>query len=152
MTAHGRRTAAPLISTDEGAVAMFVVVITMALLAMAGLVIDGGYTLAARQEAANTAEQAARIGADALSRDSLRSGGPVRIDSAAAASAARDFLAAVGHNGEVTVSGDLVTVTVRVSQRMAILSAVGVNAIAVTGRASARGLIGIDRVEEGARP
>jgi hypothetical protein len=49
----------------------------------------------------------------------------------------------------VTVSGELVTVTVHVSQRMAILSAVGVNEIRVSGRASARGLIGIVQVEEG---
>jgi Flp pilus assembly protein TadG len=139
----------PRLGTDEGAIITFVVLITVALLAMAGLVIDGGYTLAARQEAANTAEQAARAGADALSRDSLRSGEPVRVDPTAAASAARDYLAAVGHRGEVTVSGELVTVTVHVSQRMAILSAFGINEIRVSGRSTARGLTGIVQVEEG---
>jgi len=148
MPAPSRREAAYAAGTDDGAVAMFVVVITVALLAMAGLVIDGGYALAARQEAANTAEQAARVGADALSRDSVRSGGPARIDPAQAAAAARGYLSAAGHVGDVDVSGDTVTVTVRVSKRTAILSAVGINAIAVTGRATARGLIGIDREEE----
>jgi len=138
MPAPSRREAAYAAGTDDGAVAMFVVVITVALLAMAGLVIDGGYALAARQEAANTAEQAARVGADALSR----------IDPAQAAAAARGYLSAAGHVGDVDVSGDTVTVTVRVSKRTAILSAVGINAIAVTGRATARGLIGIDREEE----
>jgi Flp pilus assembly protein TadG len=136
-------------AADDGAVTMFVVLITVALLLMAGLVIDGGYALAARQEASNTAEQAARVGADALSRDSLRAGGRARVDPAAAAAAARGYLATVGHGGEVEVAGDTVTVSVRVSERTAILSAVGISAITVTGSATARGLTGIDRVEEG---
>ncbi|WP_367186737.1 Tad domain-containing protein, partial [Sporichthya sp.] len=51
--------------SDEGSITPFVVVITAALLAMGGLVVDGGFALAARQDATATAEQAARAGADA---------------------------------------------------------------------------------------
>ena len=50
------------------------VLFTVALLAIAGLVIDGGYALGAKREAMNNAEQAARAGADALNQGALRDG------------------------------------------------------------------------------
>jgi Flp pilus assembly protein TadG len=71
-----RRLTRHRLGTDEGAIITFVVLITVALLAMAGLVIDGGYTLAARQEAANSAEQAARIWAGARRPHVGRGRGP----------------------------------------------------------------------------
>ena len=59
---------------ERGASTMFVVLFAVALLAVAGLVIDGGYALGAKREAMNSAEQAARVGADALDQGSLRDG------------------------------------------------------------------------------
>ena len=132
---------------DDGSITPFVVVLTAALLAMAGLVVDGGYVLAARQEAAASAEQAARAGADALSARSLLGGGPLRIDPIAARSAAERQLAEAGRTGEASVVGDTVTVSVRVTHRTAILSAVGVGTLTATATASARGLTGIDHEE-----
>jgi Flp pilus assembly protein TadG len=129
---------------DEGsAPVVFVVLMTTVLIAMAGLVIDGGYALDARQEAANVAEQAARAGADALSEGSLRGGGPVKVDPARAEAAAKTYLQRVGHAGTVTVDGASVTVTVRVARKTSILSVVGVNSITVLGSASARSIGGI---------
>ena len=51
---------------ERGASTVFIVLFTVAMLAVAGLVIDGGYALGAKREAMNSAEQAARAGADAL--------------------------------------------------------------------------------------
>ena len=133
--------------TDEGSVTLFVVVIAVALLAMAGLVIDGGYALAARQEAGGTAEQAARAGADAISRDALRAGGPVQLDPAAAIVAAQGYLAATGHTGTAAVQGDAVTVTVRITRPTAVLSAIGIDTVSSTATATAVGITGIDRPE-----
>ncbi|MGQ0631508.1 MAG: pilus assembly protein TadG-related protein [Sporichthyaceae bacterium] len=133
---------------DEGSITPFVVVLTAALLAMAGLVVDGGYALAARQDAAATAEQAARAGADALSRQSFLRGGPLRIDRAAAAAAAERHLAVVGHAGQASISGDTVTVTVQVTRTTAILSAIGIETLTASATASARGLTGIDHEED----
>jgi hypothetical protein len=130
---------------DEGSATLFVVVLAAALLATAGLVIDGGYALAARQEAAATAEQAARAGADALARDGLRAGDPPRLDPAAATAAAQAYLADTGHTGTATVTGQAVTVTVRISRPTAILSAVGIDSVASTASATAVGITGIDR-------
>jgi Flp pilus assembly protein TadG len=129
---------------DEGAATVFVVVLVPALLAMAGLVIDGGYALAARQEAAATAEQAARAGADALARDSLREAGPIRLNPAAATAAANDYLARSGHAGTARVEGQAVVVTVRITRPTAVLSAVGIDSVSSTATASAVGLTGID--------
>ena len=107
--------------------------------------IDGGYALAARQEAASTAEQAARAGADALARDGLRNAGPVRLDPAAATAAARSYLATTGHAGDVAVEGQTVQVKVLITRRTAILSAVGIDTVSSAATASAVGLTGIDR-------
>jgi Flp pilus assembly protein TadG len=132
---------------DEGSVAVFVVLITTALLAAAGLVIDGGNLLAARQQADSVAEQAARAGADALARESIRTAGPVRVDPAAANAAVERYLATTGYSGETVVAGDTVTVTVQVTQPTAILSAVGIETMHASATASARGLTGIDQAE-----
>src|SRR3546814_5744105 len=60
---HLRRTHRYLpgrVVNERGSVTAFVVIMTSALLAMAGLVIDGGYALAAHRRAFNEAEAAAR--------------------------------------------------------------------------------------------
>ena len=129
---------------EDGFVSLYVVVLTVGLLAMAGLVIDGGNALAAREQAADTAQQAARAGADALSPDSLRAGNPNELAAtpAAAQSAANRVLASDGVTGTVTVAGDNVTVTVVVHKATTILSAVGVTQLSGTATASAIALHG----------
>lgn len=143
-----RRPAARRGAADEGSITPFVVVLTAALLAMAGLVIDGGYALAARQDANANAERAARAGADALSRESMLGGGPLRIDPVAAHAAADRQLVAAGRTGQVTIAGDTVTVTVTVARPTAILSAIGIDTLSATATATARGLTGIDHEEQ----
>src|SRR3546814_2863091 len=72
---HLRRTHRYLpgrVVNERGSVTAFVVIMTSALLAMAGLVIDGGYALAAHRRAFNEAEAAARAGAQAVDLDTLR--------------------------------------------------------------------------------
>ncbi|HEX8081478.1 MAG TPA: pilus assembly protein TadG-related protein [Jatrophihabitans sp.] len=115
---------------------LYVVVITVGLLAMAGLVIDGGNALAAREQAADVAQQAARAGADALSPESLR-GSPTGLTAspAAAQAAANRVLDTAGVTGTVNVDGASVSVTVVVHKDTTILSAFGVGPI--KGRATA---------------
>ena len=132
---------------DEGTITVFVVVIATALLAMAGLVIDGGTALAARQQARSIAEQAARAGADQIARESLRTGGAPRLDPVAATAAAHRYLDARGQVGQVAVHGEAVTVTVRITRLAAILSAVGIDTLSSTATATAHGLTGIDHPE-----
>jgi Flp pilus assembly protein TadG len=114
-------------------------IFTVALLALAGLVIDGGASLAARGRAHDLAAQAARAGADALSPQSLRGPSPADlvIDPAAAQTAAQRYLSAGQATGTVTASGQDVTVTAHVTRRAVILSAFGIHDVSGTATATA---------------
>jgi hypothetical protein len=128
---------------DEGGfVAATVVALVMSLLLVAGLVYDGGLTLAAHREAFNEAAAAARAGAQAM-RTTTLAGGAVSADPAVATAAAQRYLAAVGHSGSVTVQGDLVAVSVSFPYRTVILGVAGLNDITVTGTGSARAERGV---------
>jgi hypothetical protein len=111
----------------------------VALLTMAGLVIDGGAAIAARGRAADLAEQAARAGADALVPASLRGPSPagIRVDPEAARVAAGRVLSLGGATGEVTINGRDVTVTAHVPRRAVILTAVGIDDLTGTATATA---------------
>lgn len=58
--------------TDRGSLAIYVALLAPAIFALAGLVIDGGGAMVAKQRAADQAEQAARAGANAIDIDALR--------------------------------------------------------------------------------
>ena len=122
--------------TECGAAAAVVVLFTVALMAVAGLVIDGGYALGAQRRAMNTAEQAARAGADALDEAALRDG-EVRVDPASAKAAAQRYLDSVDAHGSVDVNGDRVTVTVTAEQHTTLLSAVGIGSLQINASATA---------------
>lgn len=82
------------LSSDRGSAALFVAIFAPAMIFLAGLVIDGGAAIEARQRAADIAEQAARAGAGQCDVAVLRSRGVCRVVSdAAARSAAAPFLA-----------------------------------------------------------
>lgn len=122
---------------EHGAVAVVIPILTVGMLAMAGLVVDGGAALAARGRAADVAQQAARAGADALAPDSLRTGDPagLAVNPAAAVLAADQVLQVGAVGGQVSVSGDTVTVTAQSTRPTSIMSAIGIGT--VTGHASA---------------
>ena len=122
---------------ESGQITVFVVLVVVALFAMAGLVIDGGSALAEKRRAMNTAEQAARVGADALDPASLRSGDPA-VMPARAAAAAQGYLAQAGVRGSVAINGSEVTVTVHDTYDTVLLSAIGVGSMRVSSSASAR--------------
>ena len=132
---------------EAGQVTAFVVIFAVALLLAAGLVLDGGYVLAAKRRAMNEAEGAARAGAATTALAGYRTSGPVRLDPAKAEAAARAYLAQTGHGGEVAVAGDRVTVTVRFDQPLQILGLGGLGAQTVTGRGEARAVRGVERAE-----
>ena len=60
---------------ERGQVTVFVVIFMIALIGLAGLVIEGGVALAARRRAINEAQAAARAGAEALNEGHYRSSG-----------------------------------------------------------------------------
>jgi hypothetical protein len=134
---RGRRRHRIQAEPDRGsAIAAYFLVGVVALFALAGLVLDGGSALAARGQAADVAQQAARAGANALDVASLRTGGAgdLTADVGRARAAAGAVLAAAGVDGEIEVAGSRVTVTTHVEKPTAILSLIGVDQVG--GRAT----------------
>lgn len=125
-------------------VTAFVVIFTVALLLLAGLVIDGGLTLAARVKAIDEAQAAARAGAQAINLPLFRSTGQVSLQPDQAVAAAQTYLAATGDPGTVTVTGDQVNVAVSVTQPMQILGLAGVGKLTVVGHGSAVAEYGVN--------
>jgi Flp pilus assembly protein TadG len=132
---------------ERGQVTAFVVVFAAALLLFAGLVIDGGLVLAAQRRATNEAEAAARAGAQAVDIPTYRASGEFVLDPTQATTNARAYLAEIGHEGDVSVNGDRVVVTVRFRQPMQILGIGGIWALTVTGRGEARAERGVRAAE-----
>jgi hypothetical protein len=67
-------------AAERGSTALFVAIFAPAMIFMAGLVIDGGAALEAKQRAADIAEQAARAAAGQCRVDLLRSRGICFVD------------------------------------------------------------------------
>ena len=137
MTATVARLRHRLGAPESGMVTAFVVIFTLALLVMTGLVLDGGLALAAKVQAIDDAQAAARAGAQAIDIPLYRATGQITLDPGEAVTDARRYLAASGHTGTVAVTGDQVTVTVSVTQATQILSIVGVDQLTVSGTGSA---------------
>ncbi len=128
---------------ENGMVTAFVVLITLTLVLFIGLVLDGGYTLAARREAIDEADGASRAAAQAI--DPLTRTAPAAVLDAAQAQAAVDtFLRPTGHTGQASMSGDTVTVTVSFPQRLYMLGAGGLFSVTVRGRGTARAVRGVE--------
>jgi Flp pilus assembly protein TadG len=124
---------------------MFTVLFTVSVFLLAGLLVDGGLAISARERASDIAEQAARAGANDINEDLLRRTGQVRINARTACGKAHDLLNAYGvanKDRECTASASpppgQVTVTVTITVQLKLLSIVpGFSAFTMTGTASA---------------
>jgi hypothetical protein len=132
---------------EEGTVTAFVVIFTLALILLAGLVVDGGLTLAARVQAIDEAQAAARAGAQAIDLAAYRADGPLVLQPDQARQAALEYLATTGHDGTVDVHDNQVDVTVHITQPMQILGVAGIGDMTVTGHGSARPEHGVEAPE-----
>lgn len=148
-TSHSAMTACcrPRGGGEDGAITVFVVALALAFMMVAGLVYDGGRVLVARRLAHDVADNAARAGAQAVDLDALRGGGVVALAPLEAEIAARDYLADVGHDGDVAVTADRIAVTVSVTAPMVLLQIGGVPDRMVTGRGEARLVRGVTGAE-----
>ena len=133
MTATLGRMRARLGASESGMVTAFVVIFTLALLLMAGLVLDGGLALAAKVQAIDDAQAAARAGAQAIDIPTYRASGQITLDPALATADAQHYLAAAGQVGTVSVNGEQVTVTVTITQATQILDLAGIDHLTETG-------------------
>jgi hypothetical protein len=128
-------------------VTAFVVVLTIGILALAGLTLDGGLALAAKVQANGQAQAAARAGAQAIDLTTYRTTGTLQLVPAQAVADAQSYLAGVGASGTVTVSGDTVTVAVTATEHTQLLGMVGISSLTVHGRGSAHPQRGVVTIE-----
>lgn len=133
---------------DAGYVSLYLVVVTIGLLVLAGLVLDGGRAIAARERAFDVSQQAARAGANALSQQSLRNAVPLSLDSTAAMAAAEKVLTTGDVAGDVSIDATTVTVRVTVYEPTVVLSIVGINELTANASASAEPIRGTTAEEE----
>jgi Flp pilus assembly protein TadG len=135
---------------DSGAATLFVVGLSVMLLVVAGLVVDGGLAINARSTAFDIAEQAARAGATQVDVEILRDTGRVVVDRGAAEAEAGEFLARAlddeaGGTPTIIVNGNEVTVEIRDrTVRTALLGLIGRDSFTVNAQATARAAVGIE--------
>jgi hypothetical protein len=137
---HGRRQAAGRLARlreDRGSATAWAIGVVIVVALLSGAVLDGGNAMAARVQALDVAQQAARAGANQLDLAALRNEGLVRLNPAAAQAAAEQFLRQSGIAGTATATPTQVSVTVTRAQPTLLLDAIGVESISMTATATA---------------
>lgn len=133
---------------DEGSALVWVLLLMPVLMALLGLIFDGGAAINGSQEADNVADQAARAGADQLDTTSVRAAqglyGPA--DSARAANAACAYVAVASPHMtcSASVDADAVIVAVSATVQTQFFAVIGINELTVHGDGSADSHTGID--------
>ena len=128
---------------DAGRITAFATVIVVALLAVAGLVLDAGLALSAKVTALDTAHAAARAGAQQLDLDQYRTNSHAQLNPQRAQSAAHAWLNAAGVDGDATATATTVSVTVRRTTNTQLLQIVGVRHLHVSATATATAVQGV---------
>lgn len=126
-------------AADRGSLSLLLVVLFVALVALAGIVIDGGAKLTGDENAAAVAQEAARAGATIVDASQAYGAGSFVVDQYEAIAAARRYLARAGYREfTVTAAGpQAIRVTVQVTEPTKFLSLIGVDSFTCTGSASA---------------
>jgi Flp pilus assembly protein TadG len=129
---------------EHGALTLFVAILFPALLAFAGLVVDGGTKLDNYQRASSYAQEAARAGAGQVDQSEAYSTATFAVDQPEAIAAAQAYLAAAGVSGTATpIGNDAIRVTATVTTPTKIVSIIGINTVTSTSTATASLLSGV---------
>jgi len=139
----------PGLGAERGSLVLMLAALFVALLALAGLVVDGGAKLDAAQNATAAAQEAARAGAGIVNTGQAYSTGRFSVDQSRAVAAAQQYLAGAGYRGVAVPAGrNSIRVTVTVRQPTRVLSLIGIDQFTVTETATAvlvTGVIGAGR-------
>ena len=109
---------------QRGSFSAFMVIMIVSLVALAGLVFDGGRIIGTYLEMSDDAQNAARIGSQSLVN--IRAGDP-EIDPAQAHREMSDYLRQQGHDASVYVSKESITVEIRKHVSMRVLNLFGIS-------------------------
>jgi hypothetical protein len=125
---------------DRGSLTLMLAVLFIALVGLAGIVIDGGAKLTAAENANSVAQEAARAGAGIVNRTSAYSGGNFIVARDQAIAAADEYLASAGYSGsarQVPGRANEIEVTVTLTEPTKVLSIIGISSFTESGRAIA---------------
>ena len=118
-------------SGSGGGISLVFLIFALALLAVFGLVVDGGTKARALDQANQIAYEAARAGLQAMTPVSAQ------IDAVAVDAAAETYLTAHGATGTASVSGQQVSVDVTLTAPTKVLMIIGIDHWTVTGHGTA---------------
>jgi len=123
---------------ERGTITLMLLVMFVALLALTGIVIDGGAKLDQAENANAVAQEAARAGAGMVNQAQALKTGTFTVDQAQALAAAQQYLSRYGYQGTVAADGpDAIRVTVRMTAPTHVLSIIGIDLMTSTGSATA---------------
>jgi Flp pilus assembly protein TadG len=123
---------------ERGTITLMLLVMFVALLALAGIVIDGGAKLDQAENANAVAQEAARAGAGLVNQGQALATGQFTVDQAQALAAAQHYLTSAGYQGTAAADGpDGIRVTVTVTAPTHVLSIIGIDSMTSTGSAVA---------------
>jgi Putative Tad-like Flp pilus-assembly len=124
---------------ERGSLTLMLLVMFVALVGLAGIVIDGGARLTAAENATSVAQEAARAGAGLVDRQAAYTSGRFVVDVPAAEAAAQEYLTAAGYTGTAGPgpTPNSITVTVTLTQPTSVLSIIGIKDFTVNGQATA---------------
>jgi uncharacterized membrane protein len=139
------RAAQALRDGERGQVIVLVAVMLVGLVALVGLVLDGGLVFAQRRDLQNIADGAALAGAMQLDETAYRASGEVVLDESAAEQAATEYLAAEGSGLTYAVTARPEGVEVAVSRRAStgFLRVLGIDGVDIDASARAEPRHGI---------
>ncbi|MEO9151749.1 MAG: Tad domain-containing protein [Lapillicoccus sp.] len=134
---------------DHGAMSVFVIGLSLVLFGVAGLAIDGGRVINARDRAYDVAEQAARAGANQIDVPELRRSGRVVLLQGDAAGAASNYVrqnSGFTLDGGITTTATTVTVPLKAKLQTTLLSLLNINDLDIEATATASAVTGINGV------
>lgn len=136
-------------ASERGSLTLMLAVMFVALLALAGIVIDGGAKLTAAENATAIAQEAARAGAGMVNQSTAYAKGNFVVDQNQAIQAAEQYLSqpsvtGAGYHGWVTREGtQSIQVTVKFIEPTRVLSIIGIDQVNGTGTATANLVAGV---------
>jgi hypothetical protein len=130
---------------ERGALSLMVVILFVVLVALAGIVVDGGAKLVADETAAALAQEAARAGATTVDVSRAYASGSFVVDQGEALATARSYLVNAGYDRftVTTVGARAIRVSVTIIEPTRFLSIIGVDSFTSTGVATASLLTGV---------
>lgn len=131
---------------ESGAISAMIVTMIVMLFLLAGLVVDGGFALNAREKVYDDAEQAARAAANEIDIEHLRATGEVVILQGAATQRAQQYMSDRGYDPsrvDVDVGAGEVTVWAERTVDTSLLQLILIDEYNVEGQATSRPAVGI---------